>query len=115
MYRSLLLALALVATTWIPVHAQVLPLEPGDRVRIESEDLSGEFTVAAVQAETLSLQVYTSAGIRGVILQDGEEMDLRGSDFELGETELVLRGSDLEQGQTEVVIRDGVVTQLGKV
>ena len=39
-------------------------------------------------------------------------MDLRGSDFELGETELVLRGSDLEQGQTEVVIRDGVVTQL---
>ena len=59
MYRSLLLALALVATTWIPVHAQVLPLEPGDRVRIESEDLSGEFTVAAVQAETLSLQVYT--------------------------------------------------------
>ena len=53
MYRSFLLALALVATTSIPVHAQVLPLEPGDRVRIESGEVSGEFTVVEVQPDTL--------------------------------------------------------------
>ena len=113
MYRSAVIGLTLVATTSLPLAAQTaLPIEPGDQVRIESENLSGEFTVAGVQAEILSLQVYNNADIRGVILRDGEEMDLRGSDFDLGDTELVLRGSDLEQGQTEVVIRDGVVTQL---
>ena len=86
MYRFALIGLTLVATTSLPLAAQTaLPIEPGDRVRIESENLSGEFTVAGVQAEILSLQVYNNADIRGVILRDGEEMDLRGSDFDLGE------------------------------
>ena len=54
MYRSLLLALALVGTTSVPLQAQTTAWPgPGDRVRIESEEVSGEFSVVEVQPESL--------------------------------------------------------------
>ena len=56
MYRSLLLALALVAITSSPLSAQsVIHVEAGDQVRLASEDMSGEFTVVEVRSDKLVL------------------------------------------------------------
>ena len=60
-YRSLLLALTLVAATSSPMLAQTLPIEPGDRVRVESEDVSGEFSIAEATPDALMLRADLAA------------------------------------------------------
>ena len=62
MYRSLLLALALVAITSSPLSAQsVIHVEAGDQVRLASEDASGEFTVVEVRSDKLVLQASSAS------------------------------------------------------
>ena len=108
MRTTILSVLAVAATLTPQLSAQtVASIEPGDRVRISSDEISGEFTVAAVQGETLSFQVFdTDADIREVILTDGERINLNGVQYELDGDDLVLRGADLEGGETDTVIRN---------
>lgn len=56
MRRFLLLAAVLPPLAFSRGAAQTLPLTPGDRVRIESEDVSGEFDVLEVRSDTLVLR-----------------------------------------------------------
>ena len=92
MVISLMLVSQLVSQT-------ISSIEPGDRVRIQGEGVFGEFTVGAVQRETLSLQIFdTDANIRAIILRDGGEIDLRGRELELEGNEFLLRGPNGEEG-----------------
>ena len=55
--RASLIGLALVATGTVPLHAQTATWpEPGDRVRISSNEISGEFRVAGLRSDGLVLQ-----------------------------------------------------------
>ena len=85
--RSALIGLALVVTGAVPLHAQTAPWpEPGDRVRISSNEASGEFLVTELRSDGLVLQADSvsagfdvpTASITGLEISRGRESRLRG-------------------------------------
>lgn len=77
MNRPFAATLALVAATSSPLLAQTLPLEPGDPVRIESQEASGEFRFVRAQRFTMSVQADSASDTIRVSMASLTRLEVR--------------------------------------